>query len=122
MKPRKVFFTNLFIELENGLNFMNIRERKIKIYKLNVVNDSWVRNIILLPFSCFSEFLCKLNRLKLFFSCSWGLLFKAKKIVVSLHNNEVSIVFLTLFIYYQQNWNKQGINQDIIKKTKKKSR
>ncbi len=28
------FSANLFIELENGSNFMNIRERKIKIKKI----------------------------------------------------------------------------------------
>lgn len=32
-KTQKKFFANLFIELENGLNFMNIRERKMKIKK-----------------------------------------------------------------------------------------
>ena len=30
-ETQKKFFTNLFIELANGLNFMNIRKRKIKI-------------------------------------------------------------------------------------------
>lgn len=45
--PEKVFPQNLFIELENGLNFMNIRDcKKNKDKKLNVLNDSLVRNII----------------------------------------------------------------------------